>query len=235
MITDGQKRQKTPSKNSKNDPGPTGSYNSTFEGNLIYIPSGIRGSSQCSAIGSKERITTSDTLRLVLISPTKTEYTYALRLKFESTNNQAKYDALLEGLRIAKKMGVRSLFVNVDSKLMASQINVAFNYLTKEILVETLDTPSMDIEEINPIVKEEGETWMTPIINYLERGIWPEEKNETRALRMKIVGNGCLGTAPRSPRKGEVRNCGHRLFHKMDRSQTADQDDREGGKEVRMG
>ncbi|GJY06803.1 reverse transcriptase domain-containing protein [Tanacetum coccineum] len=40
---------------------------------------------------------------LVLISPTKTEYTYALRLNFESTNNQAEYEALLAGLRIAKK------------------------------------------------------------------------------------------------------------------------------------
>ncbi|GJR97222.1 reverse transcriptase domain-containing protein, partial [Tanacetum coccineum] len=46
---------------------------------------------------------------LVLISPTKTEYTYALRLTFDSTNNQAEYEALLVGLRIAKKMGVQAL------------------------------------------------------------------------------------------------------------------------------
>ncbi|GJU96459.1 reverse transcriptase domain-containing protein [Tanacetum coccineum] len=171
---------------------------------------------------------------LVLISPTKTEYTYALRLNFESTNNQAEYEALLAGLRIAKKMGVQSLTVNVDSKLVASQINgnyeackenmirylnkareyigcfksfkiqniprnknqkadvlsklasVAFNHLTKEILVETLDVPSMDTEEINAVVEEKGETWMTPIINCLEKGIWPAEQNEARALRMKI-------------------------------------------------
>ncbi|GJU46521.1 reverse transcriptase domain-containing protein [Tanacetum coccineum] len=60
---------------------------------------------------------------LILINPTMTEYTYALRLNFESTNNQAEYEALLAGLRIAKKMGVQSLSVNVDSKLVASQIN----------------------------------------------------------------------------------------------------------------
>nr|GEV68498.1 reverse transcriptase domain-containing protein [Tanacetum cinerariifolium] len=60
---------------------------------------------------------------LVLISITKTEYTYALRLNFESINNQAEYEALLVGLRIAKKIGVQSLSVNVDSKLVASQIN----------------------------------------------------------------------------------------------------------------
>ncbi|GJU59750.1 reverse transcriptase domain-containing protein [Tanacetum coccineum] len=35
-------------------------------------------------------------------------------------------------------------------------------------------------------MEEEGETWMTPIINCLEKGIWPEEQNEACALRMKI-------------------------------------------------
>ncbi|GJW09438.1 reverse transcriptase domain-containing protein [Tanacetum coccineum] len=53
-------------------------------------------------------------------------------------------------------------------------------------MVETLDLPSMDVEEINAVVEEEGETWMTPIINCLEKGIWPEEQNEACALRMKI-------------------------------------------------
>ncbi|GJW18415.1 putative nucleotidyltransferase, ribonuclease H [Tanacetum coccineum] len=171
---------------------------------------------------------------LVLISPTKMEYTYALRLTFDSTNNQAEYEALLAGLRISKKIGVRALSVKVDSKLVANQINgdyvackenmirylntakeyikcfksfrkkniprsqnqktdvlsklasVAFNHLTKEILVETLDTPSMDCGEINTIVEEEGENWMSPIIRCLEEGIWPEDEREARALRMKI-------------------------------------------------
>ncbi|GKD63993.1 reverse transcriptase domain-containing protein [Tanacetum coccineum] len=31
-----------------------------------------------------------------------------------------------------------------------------------------------------------GETWMTPIINCLEKGVWPEDQNEARALRMKM-------------------------------------------------
>ncbi|GJZ84255.1 reverse transcriptase domain-containing protein, partial [Tanacetum coccineum] len=50
---------------------------------------------------------------LVLTSPTKMEYTYALRLNFDSTNNQAEYEyeAKLAGLRIAKKMRVVSLLV----------------------------------------------------------------------------------------------------------------------------
>nr|GFD14356.1 reverse transcriptase domain-containing protein [Tanacetum cinerariifolium] len=96
---------------------------------------------------------------------------------------------------------VQTLSVNVDSKLwpvklmattkpkadvLSKLASVAFNHLTKEILVETLDVPSMDVEEINTIVEEEGETWMTPIINCLERRVWPEDQNEVCALRMKI-------------------------------------------------
>ncbi|GJX28977.1 reverse transcriptase domain-containing protein [Tanacetum coccineum] len=38
--------------------------------------------------------------RLMLIDPEGKEYTYALRFKFETTNNEAEYEALLLGLRI---------------------------------------------------------------------------------------------------------------------------------------
>ncbi|GKA89819.1 reverse transcriptase domain-containing protein [Tanacetum coccineum] len=40
---------------------------------------------------------------LVLISPNGAELTYAFRLKFTSTNNEAEYEALLPGLRMAAK------------------------------------------------------------------------------------------------------------------------------------
>lgn len=45
---------------------------------------------------------------LVLISPDKEEYTHALRLNFEASNNGAEYEALLAGLRIARKMHVKA-------------------------------------------------------------------------------------------------------------------------------
>ncbi|GJX12419.1 reverse transcriptase domain-containing protein [Tanacetum coccineum] len=41
---------------------------------------------------------------LVLISPSGVEFMYALRLNFASTNNEAEYEALLAGLRMARKM-----------------------------------------------------------------------------------------------------------------------------------
>ncbi|GJZ18196.1 reverse transcriptase domain-containing protein [Tanacetum coccineum] len=63
---------------------------------------------------------------LVLIGPSGIEHTYTLRLTFTSTNNKAEYEALLAGLRIARKMKVQDLKVKVDYKLVASQINGSY-------------------------------------------------------------------------------------------------------------
>ena len=132
---------------------------------------------------------------MVLVDPSGTEYTYAIRLNFASTNNEAEYEALLAGLQIAEKMKVKALHVKVDSKLVACQLkgefvasnegmakylakakelttlfqkftienvprnknqkadvlsklaSVAFNHLTKEILVEVLNEKSVTVRE----------------------------------------------------------------------------------------
>ncbi|GKD37799.1 reverse transcriptase domain-containing protein, partial [Tanacetum coccineum] len=46
------------------------------------------------------------------------EYTYALRFKFETTNNEAEYEALLAGLKISLEMEIKSLAIFVDSQLL---------------------------------------------------------------------------------------------------------------------
>ncbi|GKC48256.1 reverse transcriptase domain-containing protein [Tanacetum coccineum] len=55
---------------------------------------------------------------------------YALRFRFNATNNEAEYEALIAGLRIAEQMGVQNLQANVDSKLVANQVNGV--YVAKE-------------------------------------------------------------------------------------------------------
>nr|GEV82471.1 reverse transcriptase domain-containing protein [Tanacetum cinerariifolium] len=52
---------------------------------------------------------------LILTSPKGTEFTYALRFQFSASNNEAEYEALIAGLRIAARMGVRNVHVSVDS------------------------------------------------------------------------------------------------------------------------
>ncbi|GJY25609.1 reverse transcriptase domain-containing protein [Tanacetum coccineum] len=63
---------------------------------------------------------------LILIDPARIEYTYAIRLNFASTNNEAEYEALLAGLRIAEKMKVKAFKVKVDYKLVAFQLKGEF-------------------------------------------------------------------------------------------------------------
>ncbi|GJT50776.1 reverse transcriptase domain-containing protein [Tanacetum coccineum] len=43
---------------------------------------------------------------LIIANPEGTEFTYALRFRFNATNNEAEYKALIAGLRIARQMGV---------------------------------------------------------------------------------------------------------------------------------
>ncbi|GJX08165.1 reverse transcriptase domain-containing protein [Tanacetum coccineum] len=63
---------------------------------------------------------------LILIAPDDVEYSYALRLNFSNSNNDAEYEALLAGLRIAKEMQVRDIHAFVDSKLVASQVEGSY-------------------------------------------------------------------------------------------------------------
>ncbi|GJX26250.1 reverse transcriptase domain-containing protein [Tanacetum coccineum] len=67
---------------------------------------------------------------LILINPEGMEFTYALRFRFDATNNEAEYEALIAGLKIVEQMGVQNLQANVDSRLVANQVNGT--YVAKE-------------------------------------------------------------------------------------------------------
>nr|GEW11999.1 reverse transcriptase domain-containing protein [Tanacetum cinerariifolium] len=67
---------------------------------------------------------------LILTNPEGVEFTYALRFQFMASNNEAEYEALVAGLRIAARMRVKNVQVNVDSKLVANQ--VLGTYVDKE-------------------------------------------------------------------------------------------------------
>ncbi|GKC05801.1 reverse transcriptase domain-containing protein [Tanacetum coccineum] len=67
---------------------------------------------------------------LILTNLEGVELTYAMRFRFEATNNEAEYEALIARLRIAEQMGVKNLQANVDSRLVANQVNGS--YVAKE-------------------------------------------------------------------------------------------------------
>ncbi|GJW56795.1 reverse transcriptase domain-containing protein [Tanacetum coccineum] len=147
---------------------------------------------------------------LILTSLEGTEFTYALRFQFTTSNNEAEYEVLIAGLQIAAQMGVRHIQANVDSKLVANQVlgayvakeenmvnknkkadtlskiaSTSFAHLSKQVLVDILNEKSTNGKEVAAVVEEEEQTWMTPIVEYLRDGILPEDSNDASKLRIK--------------------------------------------------
>ncbi|GJQ90645.1 reverse transcriptase domain-containing protein [Tanacetum coccineum] len=76
---------------------------------------------------------------------------------FDATNNEAEYEALIAGLKIAEQM----------------------------VLVEELKEKSINEAEVLAVVDEEGDTWMTLIYNYLAKEELLADKKKARAIRRK--------------------------------------------------
>ncbi|GJW26511.1 reverse transcriptase domain-containing protein [Tanacetum coccineum] len=92
---------------------------------------------------------------LILTNPEGTKFTYALRFRFDATNNEAEYEALIAGLRIAEQ------------------------------IVKELSEKSIKEAEVLAIVEEEGNNLMTPINEYLTEETLIAERKKARAIRLK--------------------------------------------------
>ena len=60
---------------------------------------------------------------LVLVSPEGITIEKSLRLGFSATNNGAKYEALLEGMSMIRKLGGKFVNMFSDSRLIVGQVN----------------------------------------------------------------------------------------------------------------
>ena len=63
---------------------------------------------------------------LVLMSPEKVTIKKSLRLDFSATNNEAEYEALLEGMAMVQRMGGKSIKLFSDSRLVVGQVRGEF-------------------------------------------------------------------------------------------------------------
>uniref|UniRef100_A0A2N9GJ57 RNA-directed DNA polymerase n=1 Tax=Fagus sylvatica TaxID=28930 RepID=A0A2N9GJ57_FAGSY len=136
---------------------------------------------------------------VVLVSPEKDKFEYALQLRFRATNNEAEYEALLAGLKLSKSMGIeepdRQKRFSVNRRASQGGIpreeNEAADRLARlassgvEIdgFVEIQGRPSTEEETINPI--SFTTTWMLPIIRYLKEGTLPADRAEAHKLRIR--------------------------------------------------
>ena len=70
-------------------------------------------------------------VRLVLQTPSGEHKEYAISIGFKITNNEAEYEALLAGLRVATELRVESLDTFSDSQLVVNQVQE--DYLAKDL------------------------------------------------------------------------------------------------------
>ena len=61
-------------------------------------------------------------VRVVITTPDGEILKYRVQLRFPATNNEAEYESILTGLRLGKALGVKSLLIQSDSKLVVEQI-----------------------------------------------------------------------------------------------------------------
>ena len=170
---------------------------------------------------------------LILTSPDGIDVEYALRFGFQTSNNEAEYEAIIAGLNLAHSMEADQLEVCSDSQLVVKQIEDSYEvkgekmilYLTevrkllkkfvrvqvrhvprkensradalaklatasqedldRQILVEHLMEPSIDVNSDEVLLVMIAPSWMDPIWDYLLNGTLPSDLKEASKLRAR--------------------------------------------------
>ncbi|XP_022018984.1 uncharacterized protein LOC110919012 [Helianthus annuus] len=75
---------------------------------------------------------------------------------------------------------------NKPADALSKLASTSFQHLAKDVRIEVLKNPSVLLRQVNVI--ETGQpSWMTPIIQYLQEGVLPENKAEARKIQNKAL------------------------------------------------
>ncbi|CAL8991543.1 unnamed protein product [Prunus brigantina] len=134
---------------------------------------------------------------LVLKTPDHTTIEYAIRFQFRASNNEAEYEALLAGLRLAQHTGAERLLICSDSQLVVNQqiprsenshvdalsrlASAIDDRIGRHVPVEVLARRSTTEAEMNTVGQDPS--WMDPIHAYLTSGTLPTDRTEARTVR----------------------------------------------------
>ncbi|KAL0420783.1 UNVERIFIED_CONTAM: hypothetical protein Slati_3101200 [Sesamum latifolium] len=86
---------------------------------------------------------------IVLTIPQGDNMEFAVKFEFKASNNEAEYEALVLGMRMAQDVGASHLLANSDSQLIVKQVNGEYN-AKEESIVQYLQ----QIEELKNQVQK---------------------------------------------------------------------------------
>jgi ribonuclease HI len=80
---------------------------------------------------------------VLLISPMGKQLKYILQIFWKVSNNEAEYEALLHGLRLAASLGLKRLLVYDDSAVVINQVNKSWDRNK-----ENMDTYCLEVRKL---------------------------------------------------------------------------------------
>ncbi|XP_072066956.1 uncharacterized protein [Arachis hypogaea] len=127
-----------------------------------------------------------------------TQFEQSLQFTFHASNNQAEYEALIAGLRLAQTMGITHLDVKCDSLLVVQQ-NDRADILSKLATTRSQTTPpilsQLTLEEPSVILNiSQEDDWRSPFITYLQTGNIPNNVHDQRRFKRRASFYTMLGT-----------------------------------------
>ncbi|GJT45481.1 reverse transcriptase domain-containing protein [Tanacetum coccineum] len=90
-----------------------------------------------------------------------------------------------DGSSCADGSGAGLILTNPEGMEFTYALRFSFAHLSKQVLVKELKEKSISEVEVLAVVEEEGDTWMTPIFEYLTDETLPTDMKKARAIRRK--------------------------------------------------
>ncbi|XP_024030284.1 uncharacterized protein LOC21404723 [Morus notabilis] len=144
---------------------------------------------------------------VMLISLEGHKITSAVRFKFKASNNEAEYEALIAGLRLASHLKIQRISIFSDSQLVVGQVKEEYQArnermragtkrntngdalaklaslkdsdILRVVPIEEVERSTID-EKVKALTIQTVEDWMTPLIQYLADTKLLDNKKEAR-------------------------------------------------------
>jgi ribonuclease HI len=95
---------------------------------------------------------------VLLISPTGEQLKYILQIFWKVSNNEAEYEALLHGLRLAASLGIKRLLVYGDSVVVINQVNKSWDRKKENMDAYCLEVRKLENNVAADILSKLGST-----------------------------------------------------------------------------
>ncbi|GJS16737.1 reverse transcriptase domain-containing protein [Tanacetum coccineum] len=143
---------------------------------------------------------------VILTDPEGVEFTYALRFHLQVNVDSKHVANQVNGTYIAKETDIikylekvkklvstfRAFSIkqvprskNKKEDALSKIASTSFAHLSKQVLVEELKEKSVNESEVLVVVDKEGDSWMTPIHEYLTDETLPAKRKKERAIKRK--------------------------------------------------